>query len=568
MGLGPEGLDMTGHRRRLAVTAMAVAAVSLAAGCAGGSEPLTADEARERLTDQLERVDWVDDLETRAAQVPLDTAELADTLPPIDEFPVVVQPSTDVVAEVFTSTEKSGTGSDGWMVEVAEEFNSSGATLPDGRTVGIAVRSIASGTGYSFLAAGRDLPDGFSPSNQLWIEMANENTSLTEVSPSLVPNVAGLVLRTETADQVRSEYGDVTAATVLEATIAGEVVTGYTDPFFSSTGLNYLVTVLDAFAEGDADRYLSPDVASVFEEFQSRVPFVALTTLQLRESVERENGALDAFVMEWQTFTNTESLQSGFEFVPFGVRHDNPLYAVDGASPDAVAAMELFADFAAGSGPQDRAREQGFDPPEYEAEVEVPTGGILVGAQQLWKESKDGGRPLSAVFVTDVSGSMAGSRLQAVQEALLSSRGFVNPEAAVGMVEFSDVVRRRLPVEEFDLNQQARFAAAVQDMEAVGGTAMYDGILLGLDMLLAERDADPDTRLVLLVLTDGETVDGLQFSDVERTIEGLGVPIYTVGFEADLDELQRVSSLVESASINASEEDVEFQLSALFNAGV
>ena len=37
--------------------------------------------------------------------------------------------------------------------------------------------------------------------------------------------------------------------------------------------------------------------------------------------------------------------------------------------------------------------------------------------------------------------------------------------------------------------------------------------------------------------------------------------------EADLEELGRVSSLVEAASIDASEEDVEFKISALFNAG-
>ncbi len=45
------------------------------------------------------------------------------------------------------------------------------------------------------------------------------------------------------------------------------------------------------------------------------------------------------------------------------------------------------------------------------------------------------------------------------------------------------------------------------------------------------------------------------------------IPIYTVGFEADLDELGRVSSLVEAASIDASAEDVEFKIAALFNAG-
>ena len=36
---------------------------------------------------------------------------------------------------------------------------------------------------------------------------------------------------------------------------------------------------------------------------------------------------------------------------------------------------------------------------------------------------------------------------------------------------------------------------------------------------------------------------------------------------ADLEELGRVSSLVEAASIDASEDDVEFKIAALFNAG-
>jgi len=542
----------------------------VAAACGGSSEPLTEDDARERLTEQVADIGWVENLQTRSATVEFDTPDLADTLPPIDEYPIVVTPppGTEVVAEIFVSTEKSGEGTDGWMVDVAESFNAGGATLSDGRTAGVAIRSIPSGTGYSYIAAGRDLPDGFSPSNQLWVEMAAVETAFTEISPSLVPNVAGLVLRTETADEVRAAYGEVTAATLIEATIAGDVVTGYTDPFASSTGLNLLVTVLDSFAEGDQSRLLAPDVASVFEEFQRRVPFVALTTLQLRESVEREGGTLDAFVMEWQTFTSTASLQDGFEFVPFGIRHDNPLYAVGEADAGAVETLELLAAFTDGSDAQNLAAEYGFDPPEYESAFVAPPGETLIGAQQLWKERKDGGRPLAAVFVTDVSGSMSGTRIQSVQQALLSARGFVSPDAKVGMVEFSDVTSKRLPLAEFDLNQQARFVAAVEDMEAAGGTAMYDGILLGLDMLLAERDANPDTKILLLVLSDGATVDGLDFNDVSRTVEGLNIPIYTVGFEADLDELDRLTSLVESANINASEDNVEFQLSALFNAGI
>ena len=96
---------------------------------------------------------------------------------------------------------------------------------------------------------------------------------------------------------------------------------------------------------------------------------------------------------------------------------------------------------------------------------------------------------------------------------------------------------------------------------------MYDGIVLGLKMLEDQRALDPEVKPILVVLTDGQTTDGLTFEDVDDVVEGLRIPIYTVGFEADLDELGRVSSLVEAASIDASEEDVEFKIAALFNAG-
>jgi Ca-activated chloride channel family protein len=86
-------------------------------------------------------------------------------------------------------------------------------------------------------------------------------------------------------------------------------------------------------------------------------------------------------------------------------------------------------------------------------------------------------------------------------------------------------------------------------------------------MLEAEVAANPDVKPILVVLTDGETTDGLSFGNVDGVIEGLRIPVYTVGFEANLEELLRLSSLVEAASIDASEEDVEFKIAALFNAG-
>jgi Ca-activated chloride channel homolog len=44
------------------------------------------------------------------------------------------------------------------------------------------------------------------------------------------------------------------------------------------------------------------------------------------------------------------------------------------------------------------------------------------------------------------------------------------------------------------------------------------------------------------------------------------VPIYTIGYEADFDELRRVSGLVEAATINASEGEIRYKIGSLLNA--
>jgi len=548
---------------------MAVLAL-MVASCSSEVEPLDKAEAEQQLQELVQDIGAQDALVTTRASVSIDTQDLADTLPNIDIFPIVGSPrpgGTQIVAEIFVSTEKSGEGTNGWIVEVAESFNASGQTLDDGSTAQVAIRRIPSGTGYQYIAANKSLPAGFSPSNHLWIEMAQVHGPMTPIREQLVPNVAGIVMKSETVEELEAKYGSLDASVLVEAVIAGDVVMGYTDPFASSTGLNFLLTVLDDFAGGEEDQLLSPDVASVFEAFQQNVPFVALTTLQIQESVEKENGTLDAFVMEYQTYVNTDSLRSGFEFIPFGINHDNPLYAVGGASAQELEVLELFAAHAERQEFRDRAADLGFVPPDYDSTVAIPSGQTLIEAQQLWKDKKDGGRPVYAVFVTDVSGSMSGTRILAVSTALESALGFISPSSSVGMVEFSDVTRKRLEIALFDLNQQGRFAAAVQEMNPNGGTAMYDGILVGLSMLVEARNADSDIKPLLFVLTDGETRDGLTFNDAAPVIAGLGIPVYTVGFEANLDELAQLSSLVEAASINATEDDVEFKMASLFNAG-
>ena len=241
-------------------------------------------------------------------------------------------------------------------------------------------------------------------------------------------NVAGIVMKDETAEELRAKYGELTPENLVEAVIAGDLVMGYTDPFASSTGLNFLLTVLDSIAEGDPARLTSPDVASVFEQFQRQVPFVALTTLQMRDSVANDTGTLDAFVMEWQTYANTESLQTGYEFIPFGVRHDNPLYTVGDLTPSQAEALEAFAAFAEQPQYQELAAEYGFDPPAFDPTVEVPSGSTLIDvAERL--EGQEGRRSSRRHRVRRrrraARWRAPGSRRS--RTAMLSAREFIKP---------------------------------------------------------------------------------------------------------------------------------------------
>lgn len=529
--------------------------------------PLSHEDAKAQLAKALTNVTWREERVGGVEPVPAETADLDATLPPINTFPMVVTGGDGVTAELFVSTEKSGSGPDGWMVEAANAFNAARHKLGDGRVAQIAIRKIDSGTGYQFIGSRQYVPDGFSPSNHLWVRMVEgRGVKVTAIREKTVGNIAGVVLKDSAAQQIRQRAGKLDIPVLLNEVVERRIAAGYTNPFASSTGLNFLVTVLASFAEGDEARMLSPEVTSAFEAFQRGVPFVAMTTIQMRDSVRRD-GSLDAFVMEYQTFAKTPELQTGYTFLPFGVPHDNPLYAVGDPGSAKMEVLRKFGTFLDGADMTNLARQYGFNPNlPYDAPFKLPAGKTLIEAQKLWKQKKDAGRRIAAVFIADTSGSMEGSRLQELRRALLEGSSFISPQNSIGLVAFSDDVRILLPPKPFNLLQKSAFRAAVKSMRSGGTTAMYSAVAVGLKILLDELAADPDVKPMLFVLTDGVTNAGLEYSDMARIIEGLRIPVYTIGFEADINELQRLSSAVEAATINAAESDLRYKIGAMLNA--
>jgi len=561
------------HRSKIVVLALVLVGVGAGVLVWQRQTPggLTYAQAVGHLDTLVQQVKWSEQPATRKAPVTLENAaEMQDTLPDISKFPLVVDPPVaagEIAVEIFASVEKSGQGAEGWIVEVANDFNRQALRLGNGQVAKVKIRAIASGEGYQFIASRKYLPDAYSPSNSLWITMLSaRGISLHRITDRLLGNTAGIVMKQRVHKTLQEKYGTVGVRQVIDAVTQGSIAMGYTDPFVSSTGLNFLVTVLATFADGDSARLLADDVVSAFTAFQRGVPFVALTTPQMRDSVQRD-GSLDAFVMERAIFAKAPVFQSGYVFIPFGIRHDGPLYVIGAPSAEKREVLQQFAQFASQPPAQKLAAEYGFNQlADYTPVFQTPSGELLREAQQVWKRKKDAGRPIVAVFVGDVSGSMNGVPLRNLKRALLAGSQFITPENAIGLVVFNQEVRQLLPISQFTLNHRALFTAAVQDMSAGGGTAMYDGITIGLKMLVAAKVKQPDCKPLLIVLTDGETNNGLSFEKVRAVITGLKIPIYTISYNAKLDVLRQISAMNEAASLHADEGDIAYKIGALLNA--
>ena len=494
-------------------------------------------------------------------QIDISPADVGDTLPDISKFPITVKNTTNQFVEIFTSTEKGGTGMDNWLAEVATEFNNAKIQV-NGKPVSVKIRNIASGTAADYIRSGKYMPDAYTPSNELFGEMIKASGVKTElISKRLAGNVPGIVISKSRHDALISSYGAVNVKTVTEAISNNEFSMGYTDPFSSSTGINFLVTALSTF---DKSNLLSDKAVQGFEKFQENIPFLASTTTQMRDAAK--SGVLDGFVLEYQTYINTDELKNEYVFTPFGIRHDNPLYAIGNLPKGKLDIVKKFAEFALQEKYQKKAQAKGFNELDnYKSEMPVVKGSLLASAQKLWKDKKNGGKPIAAVFVTDVSGSMAGEPLNRLKESLLKGQKNLGKDNSIGLVSYSNDVTINLPIKKYDTTQRSLFVGAVNSLQADGGTATFDGIIVALKMLQEEKAVNPNIKPMIFVLSDGETNRGHSLKDIKELIETFKVPIYTIGYNADIQALQSISSINEAASINADTDDVVYKIANLFN---
>ncbi len=551
----------------LAIVMLMTCALSGCGDASGGSGTLggreeaktyTYDEAVQELTAKLDQVTVTE------VNAPLDIYDLdttTTTLADIDTFPLTVRGNGAIDIEIAAPSELSGDAPDDLINVLAKNFNNQRLQV-NGRTVSVSVRRIASGEVVTYMTEGNYRPDVYIPSSYALGEMLSaKGLGVIKLTDRMAGNTAGVLMEKNTYQEFVSKYGEVTVDKVLEASLAGDLTFAYTNPYTSATGLNILATMLHSF---DANNPLSEQAAQKLLDYQRQSPPVAYTTGVLRTQAAK--GIIKAMVMEEQAYHNTPELKD-YVYTPAGIRHDHPVYTFDYVSSERQEAARLFVEYCLSNEAQKLADNKGFNlHDDYKSQSAGLDGAGYLAAQRIWKANKDGGKPIIAVFVADISGSMDGEPLNALKESLIATAGYIGSDNYIGLVSYSDDVYINLAIDRFDETQRAYFSGAVKALTAGGNTATYDATLVALNLLRQKATEVPDAKLMLFVLSDGDRNVGYKLNGITNIVGGMKVPVYTIGYNmSNPADLQRLSEINEATLINAQTDDIVNQLRNLFN---
>ncbi|XP_062209842.1 E3 ubiquitin-protein ligase WAV3-like [Phragmites australis] len=153
--------------------------------------------------------------------------------------------------------------------------------------------------------------------------------------------------------------------------------------------------------------------------------------------------------------------------------------------------------------------------------------------------------PLDLVTVLDVSGSMAGTKIALLKQAMSFVIQTLGPNDRLSVVAFSSTAQRLFPLRRMTLTGRQQALQAVSSLVASGGTNIADGLKKGAKVIADRRLKNPVCSIILL--SDGQDTYTLTSSDRAQISYSALVPlsilpgtaqhvqIHTFGFGSDHD---------------------------------
>jgi Ca-activated chloride channel family protein len=484
-----------------------------------------------------------------------ENAELLAVLPDISEYPFIVNPTTSNFLTIYASPEKTN-----WLITVAKKFNDSEIKI-DGKPISVGIRAVQSNLAADFISSGKYSPDLYIPTSEIYGDLLMaQGAKATLIEKRLVGNVSGVVITKNKNDELIKKNGSITVQNIIDSVLGGSLALGYVSPTNHEDGFNFILTLLST---SDSANPLSDGAIATLRKVQDKIPFVSYDNEQLKSSLN--GGTLDAIILNYQEYASS-TLKQFYQFAPIGVRQDSPVYEIGDLSELKKQISAKFVDFCKSADSQKAAKDAGFNNLEEYSYVNTLNGVTIDQAQEIYKKEKNGSSDLTAVFIADISGSMEGSPILNLKAGLNRLISAISPNVNVGFVTFSDDVTINVPIAKFDNTQRAYFSNSVKSLSTVGSTALFDAVVVGERMLMDAKLRNPNTKLVLIVLSDGEPNRGFKFEEIEKVTRSLKVPVCTIGYNANLDVLKQLSDINEAPALDADSENIIHRLESLFNS--
>jgi len=170
--------------------------------------------------------------------------------------------------------------------------------------------------------------------------------------------------------------------------------------------------------------------------------------------------------------------------------------------------------------------------------------------------------PLDLVACIDVSGSMAGSKLDEVKRSLLALASELAAQDRLGITSFENEVALVLPPTRMDAAGKSRLHEAVARLGPMGSTFMSGGILGAIADLKAAPTPAPEAVRRILLFTDGHANVGIPENDrvawatlLRDRLEGFSVSWFGFGEDHDADFLSFLADLTRGNAYVAKDED-------------
>lgn len=522
--------------------------------------------------------------------------------------PPASRPSgTALQVEVIYSPEKEA-----WFAPLVEEFNQRKVQV-GGQRVQVIAEALDSGEALEAILDGSRTPAAWSPASTLWVPLLNarweERTGSTEpltIYPEpLVVSPLVIAMWEDYARAMGYPGRDIGWQDIISATLDprgwgayghpewGAFTLGHTNPYFSNSGL--LSVAAEGYAAAGKVRDLAPaDLERpatrlyIQEIEQAIIHYGESSEYFAQQMAARGPVYASAVVLEEHTVVQLNSDYYGRlpqRLVAIYPKEgtfwsDHPYVVLRGewVSAEQQAAALAFRDFLLARPAQEKALAIGFrpadtsiplsdsligpahgvDPFQPQTVLEVPSAETTAALLQTWQNVR---KRVNVLLVVDISGSMEGEKLAAVQDGLILFLSNLGDDDQVGILVFNDQISRLTELSPLGPKRQW-VEGEIDRLQAGFKTVLRDVTLEALEEVTAVHD--PQRINAVVLMTDGlDTASQHSEKELLRTLESSAaseevVRIFTIAYgnDADKDLLDRIANATGGRMVEGTPENI------------